>query len=75
MPPPMIAIEVRRAMFIPHACACWTRRRRYARPPGPSELGSGTNYRAAAFSGFLNGFEVANSIAQGSPFTFPTLRI
>jgi hypothetical protein len=65
------------AMLILHACACWTRRRRHARHPrAPAKPRVGTNYCAAAsFSGSLTASKVANSIAQGSPFSFSTLRI
>ena len=59
MPPPMIAIEVRRAMFIPHACACWTRRPRHMRVTlGPSKSESRNQLLCCRFLQWvLNGFE------------------
>ena len=93
MPPPIIAIEVRRAMVILRACARLTRRalarsdvlrlflftiggRCALASASQRNRESGTNYCAAAsFSGSLTASKVANSMAQGSPFTFSTLRI
>jgi hypothetical protein len=76
MPPPMIAIEVRRAMFIPHACVCWTNIGGMQSAQGRRDSESRNQLLCCRFLQWvLNGFEGRELYSPGLAIHLSTLRI